>query len=71
MEAGLVAIGAGIALGLAALGTGIAQGNIGAAVVGVVAEDKKFMGRGIFFFALPETILIFGLALAFLLYFKI
>jgi V/A-type H+-transporting ATPase subunit K len=67
VEAGFIAIGAGLALGLAALGTGVAQGNIGAAVVGVVAENEKFLGKGLLLFALPETLLIFGLGIAFLL----
>ena len=32
-------LGAGIALGLAGVGTGLSQGQIGAAAVGMVAED--------------------------------
>jgi V/A-type H+-transporting ATPase subunit K len=47
-------------LGLAAMGTGIAQSGIGAAVVGAVAEDPKFLGRGFILLAFVETILIFG-----------
>jgi V/A-type H+-transporting ATPase subunit K len=58
--AGLALIGAGLVLGLAAMGTGIAQSGIGAAVVGAVAEDPKFLGRGFILLAFVETILIFG-----------
>lgn len=58
--AGLALLGAGLVLGLAAMGTGIAQGGIGAAVVGAVAEDPKFLGRGFILLAFVETILIFG-----------
>ncbi|HVL88196.1 MAG TPA: V-type ATP synthase subunit K [Candidatus Thermoplasmatota archaeon] len=58
--AGLMVIGAGLALGLAAIGTGIAQYGIGAAVVGAVAEDPAFLGRGFILLAFVETILIFG-----------
>lgn len=58
--AGLALLGAGLVLGLAAMGTGIAQSGIGAAVVGAVAEDPKFLGRGFILLAFVETILIFG-----------
>lgn len=57
---GLIALGAGLVLGLAALGTGVAQAGIGAAVVGAVAEDPGFLGRGFILLAFVETILIFG-----------
>jgi V/A-type H+-transporting ATPase subunit K len=58
--AGLALLGAGLVLGLAAVGTGIAQSGIGAAVVGAVAEDPKFLGKGFILLAFVETILIFG-----------
>jgi len=57
---GLALLGAGLVLGLAAIGTGVAQSGIGAAVVGAVAEDPKFLGRGFILLAFVETILIFG-----------
>jgi len=57
---GLALLGAGLVLGLAGLGTGVAQSGIGAAVVGAVAEDPKFLGRGFILLAFVETILIFG-----------
>ena len=59
-SAGLALIGAGLALGLAALGTGVAQSGIGAAVVGAVAEDPGFLGKGFILLAFVETVLIFG-----------
>jgi V/A-type H+-transporting ATPase subunit K len=68
MDAGLIAVGAGLAIGLAGIGTGIAQQGAGAAAVGATAEDPKMFGKGIVFMALPETIVIFGLVIAFLLY---
>jgi len=68
MDVGLIAIGAGLAIGLAGIGTGIAQQSVGAAAVGAAAEDPKMFGKGIVFMALPETIVIFGLVIAFLLY---
>ena len=69
MVDGLIAIGVGLAIGLAGIGTGVSQGPIGSGVVGAVAEDRSFLGLGIVFIALPETIVIFGLVFAILLMF--
>jgi V/A-type H+-transporting ATPase subunit K len=65
--AGLIATGAGLAVGLAGVGTGIAQSNIGAAAVGATAEDAKNFGKGLLMTAVPETVVLFGFAIAFLL----
>ena len=65
--AGLALIGADIAIGVAGLGTGVAQAQIGAAAVGATAEDPKMFGRGIVLMVLPETIVILGFVVAFLL----
>ena len=64
MEAGLLAIGAGIAVGLSALATGIAQSRIGAAAMGAIAEKPELTGRAILFVAIPETLVILGFAIA-------
>jgi V/A-type H+/Na+-transporting ATPase subunit K len=64
MEAGLIAIGAGIAVGLAALATGWAQGRIGAAAMGAIAEKPELAGRAILLVAIPETLVILGFAVA-------
>ncbi len=64
---GLALIGAGIAIGVAGLGTGVAQAQIGAAAVGATAEDPKMFGKGLTLMVLPETIVIFGFVVAFLL----
>ncbi|MGA9138705.1 MAG: ATPase [Methanocella sp.] len=69
MVDGLVAIGAGLAVGLAGIGSGIAEKDIGAAAVGAIAEDRSFFGQGMIFTVLPETIVIFGLVIAILLMF--
>jgi V/A-type H+-transporting ATPase subunit K len=61
---GLVAIGAGLAVGLGALGTGIAQSRIGAAAMGAVAEKEELLGRAILLVAIPETLVILGFAVA-------
>ncbi len=66
---GLVAIGAGLAVGLAGIGSGLGESNIGAAAVGAMAEDEKLFGKGLIMTVLPETIVIFGLVVSLLLIF--
>ncbi len=67
IEAGMIAIGAGLAIGAAALATAWAQKTIGAAAVGAAAENDKMFGKGLVYMVLPETIVLFGLVIAFLL----
>jgi V/A-type H+/Na+-transporting ATPase subunit K len=64
MELGLIAIGAGLAIGLAALATGLAQARIGSAAVGAIAEKPDLTGRAILLVAIPETLVILGFAVA-------
>ena len=63
-SSGLVAIGAGLAVGLAAIGTGLAQGRIGSAGVGAIAEKPETLGSVILLIAIPETMVILGFAVA-------
>ncbi|MBE6514774.1 MAG: ATPase [Thermoplasmata archaeon] len=63
---GLIAIGAGLAVGLAGLGSGMAEKDIGAAAVGAITEDLSLFGKAMIFVVLPETIVIFGLVVAIL-----
>ena len=65
---GLIAIGAGIAVGLAGIGSAIAEASIGAAAVGAMAENEKLFGKGLILTVIPETIVIFGLVVAILLW---
>jgi V/A-type H+-transporting ATPase subunit K len=64
MTTGLIAIGAGIAVGLSALATGYAQARIGAAAMGLIAEKPELAGRAILLVAIPETLVILGFAVA-------
>jgi V/A-type H+-transporting ATPase subunit K len=66
---GMVAVGAGLAVGLAGIGAGLGEQGIGAAAVGAMAEDPDFFGRGLLMTVIPETIVIFGLVISFLLMF--
>lgn len=68
---GLIAVGAGLAVGLAALGTAIAQASIGAAGLGLMAEKDGKEGQVLIMLALPETIVILGFVVAFFLLGKI
>ena len=64
MEVGLIAIGAGLAVGLGALATGYAQARIGSAGIGAIAENPELTGRVILLVAIPETLVILGFAVA-------
>ena len=67
VEAGLVAIGAGLAIGLSAIGAGLAEKDIGAAAVGAMAEKEEMFGKGLIMTVIPETLVIFGLVVAILI----
>jgi len=69
-DMGLIAIGAGIAVGLTGLGSAIAESGIGAAAVGAMAENEKLFGKGLILTVIPETIVIFGLVVSVLLWIK-
>jgi V/A-type H+-transporting ATPase subunit K len=63
-DVGLIAIGAGLAVGLSALASGYAQGRIGSAGMGAMAEKPELIGRIILLVAIPETLVILGFAVA-------
>jgi V/A-type H+-transporting ATPase subunit K len=67
MEIGLIAIGAGLAIGLAALGTALAQARIGAAAVGAILEKPESLGTVLILLVIPETLVIFGFTIAILI----
>lgn len=67
LAAGLKAIAAAIAFFGGALGTAIAQSRIGPAAVAAVAEDQKNFVSALIFVAIPETLVVFGFVVIFLL----
>lgn len=69
-DLGLIAIGAGIAVGLTGLASAIAESSIGSAAVGAMAENEKLFGKGLILTVIPETIVIFGLVVSVLLWIK-
>ncbi|MFH1275496.1 MAG: V-type ATP synthase subunit K [Candidatus Woesearchaeota archaeon] len=66
-DAGLIAIGAGIAIGVSALAAAWAESAIGTAAVGAMAEKESLFGKGLILTVIPETIVIFGLVVAILI----
>jgi V/A-type H+-transporting ATPase subunit K len=70
-SSGLIAVGMGLAVGLSALGTGLAQARIGAAGLGSAVEKPESLGLALIFILLPETLVIFGLVIAFILFGKL
>jgi len=67
MGKGLIAVGAGLAVGLAGLGTGNAQAGVGAGGTGAIAEKPEVFTNVLILFAIPETIVILGFVIGFLL----
>ncbi len=64
---GLIAIGAGLAIGLSAIGAAIGMAGIGRAGAGVLAERPQAFGQILIYLVLPETLVIFGFVIAFLI----
>lgn len=62
-----IAIGAALAIGVAGLGTGRAQAGVGAAGVGALAEKPELLANVLLLYVIPETIVVFGFVMAFLI----
>lgn len=67
MEIDLKTLAAALAIGLTALATGWAQGKIGSAAVGAIVEKKELIGPMIVLVAIPETLVILGFVIAYLI----
>ena len=68
---GLIAIGAGLAIGIGAIGVGLAQAAIGSAGAGTLAERPQAFGQILIYLVIPETLIIFAFVIAFFLNGKI
>lgn len=62
-----LAIGAGLAMFGGAMGTGRAQASIGAGGTGALAEKPELFTSVLILVALPETIVVLGFVLGFLI----
>ncbi len=67
MENGLIALAAAIAIGLPALATAWAQSKIGSAGAGALAEKPELSGIVIILVAIPETMVLLGFVIAYLI----
>ena len=70
-DSGMLAIGAGIAMGLCAIGAGYGIGKAGSAAMGAIAEKPETATWGLIIVALAEGVALYGLIIAFLLVTKI
>jgi V/A-type H+-transporting ATPase subunit K len=64
---GVIAIGAGLAIGFASFGSALGQGISAASSVGVIVEDSDMFARSLIFTVLMETQAIYGFLIAILL----
>ncbi len=63
----LIAFAAALAIGIPALATGWAQSRIGSAGAGAIAERPEISGTIIILLAIPETMVILGFVISFLI----
>lgn len=66
-QEGLIAMAAALAMAGTGIATAWAEKVIGAASVGALAEKPELFGRVLPLIVIPETIVVFGLVIAFLL----
>ncbi|MBN1785421.1 MAG: hypothetical protein JW825_00325 [Candidatus Methanofastidiosa archaeon] len=71
MNVGLIALAAALAVGLTGIATAIAEKHIGSAAVGAIAEKEELFGKALILTVIPETIVIFGLAVGLILLFVV
>ncbi|HHL39412.1 MAG TPA: ATPase [Deltaproteobacteria bacterium] len=67
MEKALLALAAALSVGVSALATAWAQSRIGAAGMGALAENKELRGIVIILVAIPETMVLLGFVIAYLI----
>ena len=67
LSTGLIALGAGLAIGASAIAAALAEKEIGVAAIGAMAEKEELFGKGLILTVIPETLVIFGLVIAYLI----
>lgn len=67
MEKALIALAAAVAIAIPALATAWAQSKIGSAGAGAMAEKPELGGIVIILVAIPETMVILGFVIAYLI----
>ncbi|MDP2688993.1 MAG: ATPase [Deltaproteobacteria bacterium] len=67
MEKAVIALAAALAVGIPAIATAWAQRRIGAAGGGALAEKPELSGTVIILVAIPETMVLLGFVIAYLI----
>ncbi len=67
MDMDLKTLSAALTIGCSAFATAWAQGKIGSAAIGAMVEKKELVGPLIILVAIPETIVILGFVIAYLI----
>lgn len=67
LELGIIALAASLAVSLTAIATAWSQSKIGAAMAGALAEKPELAGNAIIMIAIPETMVVLGFVIAFLI----
>ncbi len=67
METALTALAAALAIAVPAIATAWAQGKIGSAGMGTLAEKPELTGVVIILVAIPETMVLLGFVVAYLI----
>ena len=67
LSIGLIALASGVAIGASAIAAAWAEKEIGVAAIGAMAEKEELFGKGLILTVIPETIVIFGLVIAYLI----
>jgi len=68
---GLIAIGAGLAIGLSALAAAWSQSAIGSSAMGLLSERPEMEGKVLLWIVLPEILALLGFVIAFLIVSKL
>ncbi len=66
-ETGMIAIGAALSIMGTAFAAAWAEKEIGTAAMGALAEKPELFGNALILTVIPETIVIFGLVIAYLI----
>lgn len=67
MQTGLTVLSAALAISAAAFATAWAQSRIGPAAAAALTEKRELTGPSLIMLAIPETILILGFVIAFMI----
>ncbi len=67
MELDLKTISAALAIGIPAIATAFAQAKIGSSAVGAIVEKRELVGPMLILVAIPETMVILGFVIAYLI----